>query len=727
MITREALAQFASTATSQEKLGSASAHFDMEGYLSQQGFRVIRRKPWQSHPGGFVFELDQCPFNPEHTGGSAAFTFVDGVPGFTCKHNGCHGKTIKDVFATYPAEQPVRLEAESASSDEERQTQAQILCELSAGADLFHTPDGDGYAQISVADHSETWAIRSTGFRRWLRWQFYQLKGRPPASQALQDAIGLLEARAQFESAEIPIFVRVAESGGAIYIDLCNRKWEAVEITAQGCRVVADPPIRFRRSKGMKPLPHPARGGSLTLLRDLINIGGDNNWLLCMAWLIAACRPTGPYPILCLHGEQGSAKSTTEKLLRMIIDPSTAPVRTLPRDERDLLIAGSNSWILAYDNVSALPSWLSDALCRVATGGGFSTRELYTDSDEVFLEATRPIILNGIDYIADRPDLADRAVILNLPTIDERHRREESDLYAEFERRLPKILGGLCDAVSGAIARLPQIVLTRKPRMADFARFASAAMLALGFPLEEFVEVYGGNRAEAVQETLEGDAVAAAIFALMNVLAQRNGTDIWEGNCKALLSELEQFANEAMRRSQDWPKTARKLSGRLRRLATFLRESGIEVTFHPKGTNGKRPVTITRAGLHPTATTATSATTDSTGSPNQSDASGQPGGGVAAEVAEQSPLEVEPPLGLASANPLYGGDNGVGEVVVADVAVDRTPVLESVVSGTSANRINLCAQCGTVEWEWVNGMWVCPHCGEPAPGQKRPERERIEL
>lgn len=110
MISREALNQFGGTDPEPDKSEPAGVGFDMRGFLGQHGFKVLREKPWASHPGGTIYELDQCPFNPDHTHGSASFTEVDGVPGFTCKHNGCAGKTIKDVFASYPPERPPRAE-----------------------------------------------------------------------------------------------------------------------------------------------------------------------------------------------------------------------------------------------------------------------------------------------------------------------------------------------------------------------------------------------------------------------------------------------------------------------------------------------------------------------------------------------------------------------------------------------------------------------------------------
>jgi hypothetical protein len=730
VISREKLAQFGNTSAAQPKQESAGTGFDMEGYLSKHGFEVLRRKLWQSRPGGQIYELAQCPFNPDHTDGSAAFTILNGVPGFTCKHNGCCGKTIKDILAIYPADQPTAAAEPEAS--EERKTQAQILCELAANVQLFHDSQQQGYAIMPVRGHHEVWALRRKAFKSWLLKEFYDLKGKPPSSQALQDAIGVLEAKALFDWPQDQLFVRVAERGDAIYIDLCNDNWEVVEITARGWRVISDPPVRFRRAKGMLPLPCPVKGGSLSLLREFINIGDDTNWILFVACLVAAGRPRGPYPILILHGEQGSAKSTTEKLYRSVLDPSVALVRTLPRDERDLLITASNSQVLAYDNLSGLPQSRSDALCRIATGGGFATRELYTDSEEVFFDVTRPVVLNGIDYLADRPDLAERAVILNLPRIEKTARREEAKLYADFQAKLPLILGALYDAISTALRRLPDVTLPYLPRMADFAVWVVAAAPACGFSAEEFLAAYDGNQAEAVQDTIEGDPVAASIFALLGHLSERTGTDRWEGICKALLPALAQYVDEDAKRERDWPKTPRSLSSRLRRLAPFLRESGIDVRFPPKGVKGakgKRELIILRIPVQTTATTASTATHESNHSSDQGDTAEQPGGGRASEVAVQSPPAEQPPPNSTSPNCLNGNGNRTGVAEVAVEAVGCSTVLNGHADAVVPSyRVDLCARCGRVDWLWVDGAWVCPKCGEPARGQHQPgERERIEL
>jgi hypothetical protein len=178
---------------------------------------------------------------------------------------------------------------------------------------------------------------------------------------------------------------------------------------------------------------------------------------------------------MVLLGEQGSAKSTFSAMMRALVDPNTAPLRALPREERDLFIAANNGHVLAFDNVSALSAWLSDAICRLATGGGFAMRQLYTDQEEVLFDARRPIILNGIEDFVSRPDLADRAVFLRLEAISEERRRPETEIWAAFEVERPRILGALLDAVVVGLRRLSETRLPKLPRMADFAIARSIA------------------------------------------------------------------------------------------------------------------------------------------------------------------------------------------------------------------------------------------------------------
>ena len=236
---------------------------------------------------------------------------------------------------------------------------------------------------------------------------------------------------------------------------------------------------------------------------------------------MACLRPTGPYPVLALHGEQGSAKSTTSRALRALIDPNAAPIRSEPREVRDLMITASNSWMVVYDNLSRLPMWLSDAICRMATGGGFATRELYSDSEESIFNAQRPVVLNGIEELAIRSDLLDRSIMLYLPTIPTKHRRTEAEYWQAFDAAQPQLLGALLSAVSSAIRDQKAVTAPELPRMADFALWAMAAESAFDLPGGlTFLDAYTGNRESANTLALESVPI---VRPLAELLSSRDG------------------------------------------------------------------------------------------------------------------------------------------------------------------------------------------------------------
>jgi hypothetical protein len=483
------------------------------------------------------------------------------------------------------------LPEERGETGERRPTQADILIDLAATAQLFHTPDGTGFADLDINGHRETWPIRAKGFRRWLARRFFEAKEGAPSSEALHSALNVIEARAQFDAPERIVHVRIGGLDGKLYLDLGDETWRAVKIDNAGWRVIDSPPVRFRRAPGMQPLPVPTQGGSIAALRSFLNVQSDADFVLVVAWALACLRDRGPYPVMVLSGEQGSGKSTFPKILRSLLDPNTVPLRALPREERDLAIAANNGHVLAFDNVSGLPPWISDALCRLATGGGFAVRQLYTDLDEVLFNATRPAILNGIEEIVTRPDLADRALFLTLEPIPEERRRTEAELWAGFETERPRILGVLLDAVVEGLKRLPEIHPPRLPRMADFVLWATACETALWGP-GTFWVAYCSNQNEAVEGVIDTDPIAAAVCALVAVRRE------WTGTASELLGVLAERAGERVAKAKTWPDSPRALSGRLRRAASFLRKIGIGIAFDREGRERTRIIRITAASAH---------------------------------------------------------------------------------------------------------------------------------
>src|SRR6516162_5060171 len=461
-----------------------------------------------------------------------------------------------------------------------------MLTHIGACSNLFHTAAGTAFADIMIDGHRETWPIRSQRFRAWLRRCYYQATREAASAGEIRSALDLLEARAQFDAPERAVHIRVAEHAGHIYLDLADEHWRAVEIGPDGWRVIGCPPVRFRRPAGMLPLPAPQQGASIEALNSFLNLSSRNDFVLIVAWLLAALRPFGPYPLLAISGEQGSAKTVLSKLLKALIDPNVAPVRALSREERELMIAANNGHLLAFDNLSGLPNWLSDALCRLASGGSFAVRRLYTDDEEVLFQAARPVLLNGIEEVISRPDLGDRAIFLTLTPIGDAQRRPESELWREFEIARPHILGALLDAVSQGLRALGHVRLEALPRMADFALWATACETAL-WPAGIFARAYAANRRAAIESVMEADPIATC---LRSIMADRT---TWTGSASDLLRLCAGSARGSPRGSIAWAKNPRALAGRLRRAQTFLRAVGIEITFSREGRTGTRIIRVT--------------------------------------------------------------------------------------------------------------------------------------
>ena len=472
-----------------------------------------------------------------------------------------------------------------------------MINEMMLCKELFHTPTGVAFADFITDGHRETWPIRSKSFRNWVRRCYYQATGAAAGAAMIGSALNLLEARAQFDAAERAVNIRVAEHDGRLYLDLADEHWRAVAIGPDGWRVLGCPPVRFRRSPSMLPLPVPERGGSIEVLRSFLNLASQNDLVLIVAWLLAALRPGGPYPLLAISGEQGSAKTVLSKLLRALVDPNVAPVRALPREERELMIAANNGHLLAFDNLSGLPSWLSDALCRLASGGSFAVRQLYTDDAEMLFKAARPILLNGIEDVIGRPDLADRAIFLTLEQIGEEQRCSESELWQEFEIARPAILGALLDVASEGLKAIDSVHLDRLPRMADFALWATACETAL-WPAGTFTRAYTANRKAAIEGIIDAHPISACVREFMS---ERSS---WTGSAADLLRISVERASHT-RDSTGWPKNPRALAGHLRRVQTLLRTVGIDISFSREGRAGSRVIRM-RTSLEDTVSTVSS-------------------------------------------------------------------------------------------------------------------------
>jgi len=473
--------------------------------------------------------------------------------------------------------------------NEKEPTKTELLIEIALRhAELFHDADDKSYATIKINDGYATYPLRNKGFKSWLSSKFWKMYREGIGSQITQDAIDTLEAHAIHEGPCEPVYVRVAGYKGNVYVDLGNDDFEIIEITRNGWQVLKNKKeIRFKRPQGFLPLPYPSNKGNIGILKNFINLEDDSNFPLVIAFLLGCYHPSGPYPILDTEGEQGTSKSTVQRAIKKLIDPNTAELRSGPKDIRDLAIAGFNSWLLGFDNLSNIPDWLSDALCRMSTGGGFSTRTLYSDDEETVFDMRRPLMVNGITNVIRRHDLADRAIRIELGIILEEKRKPEKQFWEEFDAAAPEILAGIFDGISCALDHLESIRIQQFPRMADFFKWISAAEPAMPWPIGTFAEAYQRNRAEIIEETVDGDVVAMAVKSLMESRSK------WEGTATELLKILNSLVDDQIVKSKFWPKAGNSLSGRLKRSATALRSQGIDIQF-PRRTRSGQKIIINR-------------------------------------------------------------------------------------------------------------------------------------
>ncbi|MGA7871173.1 MAG: hypothetical protein WCA22_09770 [Candidatus Binatus sp.] len=455
---------------------------------------------------------------------------------------------------------------------------------LDSGIEFFHDPDQHGWACVRVDGHFENHPVRSRPFQLFLLRTYYRETGNSPGAQAIRATLELFEAKALFDGEESPINLRVASHRGKLYLDLCDRAWRAVEIDAEGWQIVNRPPPRFHRTRGSRPLPAPERGGAVDELRRFLNVD-QQGWTLIKAFLVAALRPGVPCPILIAKGEQGAGKTTACRIISALIDPRTGALRGVPREVRDLTAAARNSWLVCFDNLSHLPEELADAACRLATGGGFGGRELYSDHDEAIFDAIRPIVFNAIpDLGGARPDFLDRAVIVELLDMKPELRRDETRFWHEFEEVRPRILGALLDAVVTGLGNLPAVTLEQPPRMADFAIWVKACEESLGMKPGEALATYQSNRTETHNLALE----SSPLYEPVALLAREGFT----GTVAELHSRLNFMMSESMRRSVRWPKAPNALSNALRRMASNLRAVGVEIQFSRADIRGRRLVSL---------------------------------------------------------------------------------------------------------------------------------------
>ena len=468
------------------------------------------------------------------------------------------------------------------TEEQENGTKLVKLVELAQKhAGHFMGSDGKAYVKMGNIDHCEVYPVNSSSYENWLSTINYKAFGEVASNKLKSEAVQHIEGVIRICGKVHDVGFRAMGNGTSIEIDLGDDEWHSVFINQYGWEVDKHQNYLYR-SKSIKPLPYPLTAYDEqnwpTKLFDL----SSSQARLVTGWLIGCFMPKGPYPILVLQGEQGSGKSTLASMLRSLVDPAKADKTSLPTSERDLYVHAQNNYVLSFDNQRTLYKKHSDWLCRMATGGGYSTRRLYTNTEEEVFSMIRPIILNGITQVAEQPDLIDRSIFINMPVINPQERRSEREIFGSLDKLKPKIFGKICDSLVSILGKDDK-ENDNLPRMADFAKFVSRAEEVLEWENGSFIDAMNKNRQEALEELNEYDPLLNSIMALSR--KNKRYAKIFLGTPAELFNRLMEFMPEKYSKS-GFPDSPATLSKKLNGLKPVLRELGIEVI--DKKSRGKR-------------------------------------------------------------------------------------------------------------------------------------------
>lgn len=532
---------------------------------------------------------------------------------------------IADLEEKIGNNSPTPKKSDGSDSQHERQKDLLVRLALDRLTLLL-----DQFQEPCIATEDEPFvakAVSSRQTRRFLTKIFWDESGKAAGTEVLRTALTTIEALAAYKGTRCEVHNRVARHNGVIYYDLGDNR-HVVRVNSDGWTIDTTSPVYFKRYAHQIPQSFPEAGGRLEDILRYFNITDSQSKLLLLTYLPLCLFPDIPRMALVLHGDQGSAKSTTLKILRSLVDPSRVSLLAPPDSMRELVQLASHHYTVFFDNLSTINRWLSDSLCRLVTGDGFSKRQLYTDDEDILYAYLRAVGLCGINQVATRPDLLDRSIIITLEQIPKGRRREEEKLWHEFDKEKPKLFGALLDTVSACLRIAPGISINSSPRMADYYRHVVAAAKYFGHSMEEVESVFDFNSRQQNLEAIEASAVAQLVIEFM-----KEQNEIWEGTASELYESLEPLA-ERMKLKWGFPKAPNWLWRRIKEVRPNLMLLGIQANRGEKAIGTM--VTLTKNSTENTATAATEENNTATSNETiwQQNGSNGSNGGINEETVE---------------------------------------------------------------------------------------------
>ena len=433
-------------------------------------------------------------------------------------------------------------------------------------------------ARIQNENYSDYYAIKSKKVSGYITKILIDAKCKVN-NFLLTNIIQRLEFEAEYESPEVETHLRIAkDEQEGIYYDLANEQRDCVHVNKEGWKIEPTP-LAFRRYSHTFSQSLPITGGKLNDMFEFFNIRPEDR-LLVMAWLVSCFIPEISHPILLVTGEKGSTKTTFTKMLRNLVDPSATYQTSIAQKMEDTLLVTSQNWCMSFDNVESLNPGVSEFLCKVVTGDVYAKRTLYTDDELTTMTIKRCILLNGISIPIQRTDLLNRIIWIEMPKMKDGERKGESELFEEFQKAKPKILGAIFSNLSQVLKVRPDVKSNDLHRLADFDLYGRSIAITMGKQESDFQYSMRQNTKKLNTFTITQDVVAQAVYTFM----EQHEFAPWEGTATELLKILSHSINNKYTvMSRQWPQAPARLSEKLKSLEDELQSVGIHVMIGHDG------------------------------------------------------------------------------------------------------------------------------------------------
>ena len=459
--------------------------------------------------------------------------------------------------------------------------------------ELGVTPEGKPFGYDPAIPHVVMdLNSRKFGLERVLARDYFRKFDAAVAKASVTSAMLTLEGMA-CEQAPTALHQRVAGDQNAVYIDMADEDNRVIEISGGDWRIVTESPHKFRRTELTAAMPEPKRGDwkdSVLLLWKYVNIFKENYAVVLAILVDALINPSSAKPVVSLVGHSGTAKTSSGRCFVALIDPSTAALHSPPKDLQEWLTTASGSYVVGLDNLSKMPSWLSDAICCAATGDAVVKRQLYTDGDLHVVSLLRSVIFTGISFSGLRGDLSERLVSLDLKEITTR--TPESELKEAWLTDRPVIFGGLLDLAAKVHAMLPTLATPEPlPRMADFGKVLLAVDEITG---SDGMMQYRGRLKRVLADSATGDVFIG------HLIDTRYDTGPDGKTSSQILADIdgkraETAASLPLSYPPEWPRDPRTVTSRLKHNEVSLRSMGWEID----NDGGKNQSNAAKWFIHP--------------------------------------------------------------------------------------------------------------------------------